>query len=153
MQIELATIRYNQQINSFQQISQELIEAINKIEEEYQYYYDLFTKANTIINTQYSNDDLKVLTLLCVINSFMTKDNDNKEALDQLFNQLLSFDLTFVGSDELINFFKEEIIYKTLDYYSNFEEYYSNGTIEKLIDYLDPLTEKHNQFNPYQIKT
>ena len=83
-----------------------------KLEEEYQYYYDLFTKANTIINTQYSNDDLKVLTLLCVINSFMTKDNDNKEALDQLFNQLLSFDLAFVGSDELINFFKEEIIYK-----------------------------------------
>lgn len=177
MQIELTTIRYNQQINLFQQIPQELIGAISqnsqkytypivgfipkifprkiktKLEEEYQYYYDLFMKANTIINTQYSNDDLKVLTLLCVINSFMTKDNDNKEALDQLFNQLLSFDLTFVGSDELINFFKEEIIYKTLDYYSNFEEYYSNGTIEKLIDYLDPLTEKHNQFNPYQIKS
>ena len=52
-----------------------------------------------------------------------------------------------------MNFFKEEIIYKTLDYYSNFEEYYSNGTIEKLIDYLDPLTEKHNQFNPYQTKS
>ena len=98
-------------------------------------------------------EDLKILTLLCVINSFMTKDNDNKEKLDELFNQVLSSDLTFIGSDELINFFKEEIIYKTLDYYSNFEEYYSNGTIEKLIDYLDPLTEKHNQFNPYQIKS
>lgn len=83
----------------------------------------------------------------------MTKDNDNKEKLDELFNQVLSFDLTFIGSDELINFFKEEIIYKTLDYYSNFEEYYSNGTIEKLLNYLDPLTEKHNQFNPYQTKT
>lgn len=83
----------------------------------------------------------------------MTKDNDNREKLDELFSQILSSDLTFIGSDELINFFKEEIIYKTLDYYSNFEEYYSNGTIEKLINYLDPLTEKHNQFNPYQIKS
>lgn len=177
MQIELATIKYNQQINLFQQIPQELIEAIGqnsqkytypivgfipkifpkkvktKLEEEYQYYYDLFMKANTITNTQYSNNDLKILTLLCVINSFMTKDNDNKEKLDELFSQILSSDLTFIGSDELINFFKEEIIYKTLDYYSNFEEYYSNGTIEKLINYLDPLTEKHNQFNPYQIKS
>lgn len=177
MQIELATIRYNQQINSFQQISQELIEAISQIsqkytypiigfipkifpkkiktelEEEYQYYYNLFAQANNIMNIQYLKEDLKILTLLCVINSFMTKDNDNKEKLDELFNQVLSSDLTFIGSDELINFFKEEIIYKTLDYYSNFEEYYSNGTIEKLIDYLDPLTEKHNQFNPYQIKS
>lgn len=177
MQIELTTIRYNQQINSFQQISQELIEAIGrisqkytypivgfipkifpkkiktKLEEEYQYYYNIFSKVNKAMNTQYSKDDLNILVLLCIINSFMIKDNDNKEELDKLFNQLLSFDLTFIGSDELINFFKEEIIYKTLDYYSNFEEYYSNGTIEKLINYLDPLAEKHNQFDPYQIKT
>ena len=56
-------------------------------------------------------------------------------------------------SNELAQYCKEEILYQVLVKYSHDEKNYFNGTIEKLIDYLDPLTEGHNQFILYQTKT
>lgn len=169
--MQLAHFKYTQLVYNFSSIDDELILQVYKendrkyiysaflpsiyrkpVNESFEFIKKYFTNLFLKINTQlklYTQNELEILINYILINYFL----QFFEGKIQSFSKECLKYLDITISDDFLNFLKEEILFQILRNFAYFEEYYSNGTIEKLINYLDPITEKHNQFDPYQIKT
>ena len=172
MNININEIKYQQLLHNFMPIQDNLLQAIaadyptlkpiqkipyffpsnafeqyNDLKKIQEYYSKLISQINLILKT---NFDIELLNLFVdyITIIYFPQSLNNEIYVNQCFKYLeKSFSI------ELAQYCKEEILCQVLVKYSHDEKNYFNGTIEKLIDYLDPLTEKHNQFNLYQIKT
>lgn len=121
-------------------------EQYNDLKKIQEYYSKLISQINLILKTNFNTELLNLFVDYITVIYFPQSLND-EIYLNQCFKYL---EKSF--SNELAQYCKEEILYQVLVKYSRNEKNYFNGTIEKLIDYLDPLTEGHNQFILYQTK-
>lgn len=176
-QDELNKIKYFNMLHNFDPINLEIIEArmnsakitnkypisvfvnvlsinennLKPFEEIKEYYFNLLQTINNIlpIDEQYTEDELEVLLRYMIINYYQRISKDESMIDDVIeYNKDFEKYYSIKFDDELIEYFKNEVLYQLLIFLGVDPTNYQNGNISQLIAYLDTIEATHNLINP-----
>jgi hypothetical protein len=176
-QDELNKIKYFNMLHNFDDLNLEIIEArmnsakitnkypistfvnilsidennLRSFKEIKEYYFNLLQMVNNVLTEEerYTEEEIEILLRYMIVNYYQRISKD-KSMIDDVIDYNKDFEkyLTTHFEDELIEYFKNEVLYQLVIFLGVDPINYQNGKIGQLILYLDNIKDTHELINP-----